>query len=72
MAVKGSDGNLKTYTAEECNFQKHLNTNWPRKEESIDNIPDKMPGPIGPQFVLEEIQKTVRAMKSRKCLVQIV
>ena len=23
--------NLKTYTVEECYFQKHLNINWPRE-----------------------------------------
>ena len=71
MAAKESDGNFKIYPAEvvkcwESYIQKHLNTNWPRKEEAIEGIPDNMSRSTGFQFSLEEIQKAVRAMKSSK------
>ena len=46
----------------ETYFEKYLNTNWPRSEEAFDNIP----GLVGPPFSVEEVQKVVKAVKSRK------
>ena len=70
LAAKDGDGNQKTATNEvlkcwETYFEKHLNTNWPRSEEALD-IPDNIPGLVGPLFSIEEVQKAVKAMKSRK------
>ena len=36
------------------------------QDEALDDIPDNIPGLVGPQFLKEEVQKAVKAMKSRK------
>ena len=70
MAAKDGDGNLKTAPNEmlscwETYFEKHLNTNWPRSEEALDDIRDNIPGLVGPPSSMEEVQMAVKAMKSR-------
>ena len=70
MSAKIGEGNLKTAPAEvwkswETYFEKHVNMNWPRSGEALDNIPDNTPGLVGPPFSIEEVQKAVKAMKSR-------
>ena len=47
-------------------FEKHFNTNWLRSDETLDDIPENILGLVGPPFSIEEVQKAVKAMKSRK------
>ena len=47
-------------------LKKELNTNWPRSEEALDDIPYNIPGLDGPPFSKQEVQKVVKAVKSRK------
>ena len=67
MAAKDGGGNLKTAPGEvmkcwEAYFQKHLNMNCPRSGEALDDIPDNIPGLVGPPFSIEEVQKAVKAI----------
>ena len=71
MVAKNGDGNQQTAPDEVLKcwgtyFEKHLNTNWPRSEEELGDIPDNIPGLIGPPFSIKEVHKAVKAMESRK------
>ena len=71
MAAKDDDRNQKTVPDEvlkcwETYFDKHLNTNWPRSEEALDDILDTIPGLVGLPFSIEEVQKAVKAMTVKK------
>ena len=66
-----SHGNLKAAPGEvlkcwETCFEEHLNTNWPKSEVALDDIPDDITGLVGPPFSIEVVQKAVKGMKSRK------